>query len=183
MCSCVNRVSKSDCWFTPAFCMKWLLELAAGVIQCLCSRKQLVNNDGEKGVTCNSCSVVPVDQCSPEPRDPLLTLARMPSCVRNGEQALKTYRDAAEDKQNLLMLCRGYSELCLYTRLLAKWVGQALLGWDAAQLKQMGVKQPLGISQNTLIGVQLQFLGSSVSLICFRAHTNKEAVKCFVIFF
>lgn len=84
-----------------------------------------MSSGGEEGVSCSSCSVVPVGQCSPELSDPLPTLCRMHSCVRDGEQALKTYRGAAGDKQSPLVLCRGYSELCLCTRLLAKWVGQA----------------------------------------------------------
>jgi len=67
----------------------------------------MVDHDGGKGVTCRSCSAVPVDEHSPELMDPVLSLARIHSWVRNGEQALKIYCGAAsltEDKYTCLAL-------------------------------------------------------------------------------
>lgn len=74
-----------------------------------------MSSGGEEGVTCSSCLVVPVGPCSPELSDPLPTLCRMHSCVRDGEQALKPIV-VLQGTNRARWCCAGVTRSCVCAR-------------------------------------------------------------------
>lgn len=141
-----------------------------------------MSSGGEEGVTCSSCLVVPVGPCSPELSDPLPTLCRMHSCVRDGEQALKTYRGAAGDKQPAGAV-QGLLGAVFVHEAVSKMggtgfvgVGRCPAGTDGSEIAAWYLSK---YSYRGLAPVS----GQQGELDMLSAHTNKEAVKYFVIFF